>query len=267
MVRGLSAAVLVALLIVIIWFLPPWATVIGAALAAAIAGAELAALARQVGIDVHAYWTAETATLGALAFALAGTTIAADYLLALTVLAIAIGGFATTLATTAPGVNALGRSAMVILSMAYVGAPLGTLAWVRMMSGPGPLTWLIAVIALSDSAQYYTGRTLGRRKLAPVVSPGKTIEGAVGGAVIAAVAGGLLARYWLPAMPATTAALLALALAAFGMTGDLFKSLLKRSAGVKDSGTLIPGHGGVLDRVDAYLFAGPIFYVYLRFVA
>ena len=267
MVRVMSAAVLVALLIVTIWWLPWWATVALAALAAGLAGAELAGLARHVGIDVPAYWTGETATLGALTLALAGTTYAGDRLVPLVLLIVTVAGCATTLATTAPGANAFGRSGLLILSAMYVGAPLGTLAWIRLTGGPAVLTWLLAVIALSDSGQYYTGRAFGRRKLAPVTSPGKTIEGAIGGAIVAAIAGGLLAPFLMPAIGAPAAAVLALLLAIFGMTGDLFKSLLKRSAGVKDSGTLIPGHGGVLDRVDAYLFAGPIFYLYLRFVA
>lgn len=267
MVRVLSAAVLVALLVVTIWWLPPWATVALAAVAASVAAVELGALVRHLGIDVPAYWMGETAALGALAVALAGTSIADDRLPALALLAIAVSAGATTLATTAPGLNAVARPAMMLLAAAYIGAPLGTLAWIRMTSGPAAVTWLLAVIALSDSAQYYTGRAFGRHRLAPVVSPGKTVEGAIGGAVVAAIAGGLLAAWALPPLAPAAAALLALLLAGLGMTGDLFKSLLKRSAGVKDSSTLIPGHGGVLDRVDAYLFAGPAFYIFLRFIA
>jgi phosphatidate cytidylyltransferase len=267
MVRVLSAAVLVALLIVTIWWLPWWTTLALAALASALGGAELAALARPAGIDVPAYWTGEVATLGALALGLAGTGHVGDRLLPLVFLVVAVGSCATTLATTTPGPPAFGRTGMLLLALMYVGAPLGTLAWIRVTAGSAALTWLLAVIALSDSAQYYTGRSLGRRKLAPLISPGKTVEGAIGGAIVAAIAGGVLALWLLPAISAPTAAVLALLLAVFGMAGDLFESLLKRSAGAKDSSTLIPGHGGILDRVDAYLFAGPIFYLYLRFVA
>jgi len=267
MVRVMSAAVLVALLVLTIWWLPPWATVALAVIAAGLAGAELAGLISHLGIDVPKYWLGEVAALAALALALAGTDMAGDRLLGLALLVIAVAAGATTLATSTPGLQAFGRSAGMMLAATYIGAPLGTLAWVRVESGPAALSWLVAVIALSDSAQFYIGRLFGRHKLAPVVSPAKTIEGAIGGLVVAAIAGALLARLWLPGAGAPAAALLALLLAAFGMTGDLFKSLLKRSAGVKDSGTLIPGHGGVLDRVDAYLFAGPMFYIYLRFIA
>ena len=267
MVRVLSAAVLVALLVVTIWWLPWWATVALSALAAGLAGAELALLVRHVGIDVPQYWAGETAALGALTLALAGSTVAGDRLLVGAFLVIMVASCATTLATTPPGVNAIGRAGVLVFSAMYIGAPLGTLAWIRVMGGPAALTWLLAVIALSDSAQYYTGRAFGRRKLAPVVSPGKTVEGAMGGAAVAAISGAVLAWFLLPSISVLTAFVLAVLLAAFGMAGDLFKSLLKRSAGVKDSGTLIPGHGGVLDRVDAYLFAGPIFYLFLRFLA
>jgi phosphatidate cytidylyltransferase len=171
------------------------------------------------------------------------------------------------LAFARPSAETLTRIPVNMLALIYVGLPLGTLAWIRVAFGPAALTWLVAVIALSDSAQYYTGRAFGRRKLAPLISPGKTIEGAVGGLVIAAVAGGALARWAMPALPLGVAIVLALVIAMFGMAGDLFESLLKRSAGVKDSSGLIPGHGGVLDRVDAYLFAAPIFYAYVRLIA
>ena len=108
---------------------------------------------------------------------------------------------------------------------------------------------------------------LGRRKLAPVVSPGKTVEGAIGGFVIAPIAGVLIGRWAMPEIAMGATAVLAAGLAMFGMAGDLFESLLKRSAGAKDSSALIPGHGGVLDRIDAYLFAAPVFYLFLRYIA
>jgi phosphatidate cytidylyltransferase len=135
------------------------------------------------------------------------------------------------------------------------------------MYGPKVFIWLVGVIALSDSAQYYAGTLWGRRKLAPVVSPGKTVEGAIGGLVIAPIAGLLIGRWAMPQLTMLETAVLAIGLALFGMAGDLFESLIKRSAGVKDSSTLIPGHGGVLDRIDAYLFAAPVFYLFLRYIA
>ena len=124
---------------------------------------------------------------------------------------------------------------------------------------------LVATVVVSDSLQYYTGRLFGRRPLAPRVSPKKTIEGAIGGVVAAA----LFHRRGRPADPARRSRAPAwpgwgVAVALLGICGDLFESQLKRSAGMKDSSHLIPGHGGVLDRVDALLFAIPAFYLYVR---
>ena len=123
--------------------------------------------------------------------------------------------------------------------------------------------WLLTALALvwvADSGAYFAGRRFGRHKLAPVISPNKTVEGALGGVV----AGTLVALAFGWFAGATTAQLPALALVAAvtvaaSIVGDLVESLLKRQAGVKDSGDLIPGHGGVLDRVDSVLAALPVF--------
>jgi phosphatidate cytidylyltransferase len=124
---------------------------------------------------------------------------------------------------------------------------------------------LLFTIIASDTAQYYGGRLMGRRLLAPVISPKKTVEGALSGFVAGAVALPVLGQWWLPSLPAPALALVGVTLVAAGIVGDLFESLLKRSAGVKDASALIPGHGGVLDRLDSLLFAGPVFYVFLRY--
>ncbi len=91
------------------------------------------------------------------------------------------------------------------------------------------------------------------------------MEGAIGGFVGGAACFAIVGRWWLPAVPVTMRVLLGLALVALGIAGDLFESRLKRGAGLKDSSTLIPGHGGVLDRIDALLFAAPVFYVFVRY--
>ncbi len=123
--------------------------------------------------------------------------------------------------------------------------------------------WLLTALAVvwaADTGAYFVGRKFGKRKLAPRVSPNKTIEGLVGGVLAGTIVGCLMAVL----AGATTAQLPAVALVAvvavlFSVIGDLFESLLKRHAGVKDSGHLIPGHGGILDRIDGVLAALPVF--------
>jgi phosphatidate cytidylyltransferase len=155
-------------------------------------------------------------------------------------------------------------AAFIALLVMYLAAPLFMMSDVRSAYGPGALMTVIGVIIVSDSAQYYTGRAFGKRKLAPVISPKKTVEGAIGGLVIGSLAAVGFGRLWPVGL--SDAAMLAsgFALAVAGIAGDLFESALKRRAGKKDSGHLIPGHGGILDRIDSWLFAVPVFWLILR---
>jgi phosphatidate cytidylyltransferase len=104
---------------------------------------------------------------------------------------------------------------------------------------------------------------LGRHLLAPTISPKKTIEGALGGLVFGVLVMGIVGPHVLPQAGRASLAFAGITLVVLGVCGDLFESRLKRTAGMKDSSSLIPGHGGVLDRIDALLFATPAFYVYL----
>ena len=139
------------------------------------------------------------------------------------------------------------------------------LAWVFLRHGAAALVSLWALIWAADIAAYFTGRGLGRRKLAPRVSPGKTIEGAAGGILAATVWLVATALWWQGSFGALLLAhvgwaglvVAGVALAAWSIVGDLFESLLKRRAGVKDSSQLLPGHGGVYDRIDAVLPVAP----------
>ena len=154
------------------------------------------------------------------------------------------------------------RSAASAFAAAYIGLPLGMLVLVQQNFGPKGTLFLIASVVVSDTSQYYCGRAFGRRPLAPAISPKKTIEGAIGGVVCGAafiaVVGGLV--FGLSPLFTVPFGVLVVAL---GIIGDLFESRLKRASGVKDSSTLIPGHGGVLDRIDALLFVIPAFYFML----
>jgi len=156
------------------------------------------------------------------------------------------------------------RAAARFLAPWYIGMPLGMLAAIHATGGRPATLLLIATVVVSDSAQYYSGRMFGRRPLAPAISPKKTVEGAIGGAALATGFLALAGPRVLPASDVVSLALVGLAIALLGICGDLFESRLKRIAGVKDSGALIPGHGGLLDRIDALLFATPAFYLYLQ---
>lgn len=130
-------------------------------------------------------------------------------------------------------------------------------------SGRRALLFLLLCVWICDSAAYYVGSTLGRRKLAPEISPNKTIAGAVGGTLGAAGASLILQMLNLVPWSIPFAIGAGLCIAVLAQVGDLAESMVKRDAGVKDSGTLIPGHGGMMDRVDALLFTVPVFYYIL----
>lgn len=131
--------------------------------------------------------------------------------------------------------------------------------------GPGYVLMTLMFAWLADTGGYFAGRFFGKHKLYEAVSPKKTVEGFLG-AIAGALTGALLAHFWyLPTIPLLHALVLALIAGALGQLGDLGESLIKRSTGVKDSGGIVPGHGGLLDRVDALLVASAIVYLYTRF--
>ena len=265
MTRVASGAILVALLLLTIWRLPWWVTACLGVLTAVRAGVELATLSGAA-VPRAFLGTAAGVLVLAIAFSDARAPVVVDHLLIGTLAALVLS--AGLLALTAPpaGQATFARVGTLTFAPVYLGVPIGLLVWVHLVAGPATLTWLLAVIAVSDSAQYYVGRKLGRRPLAPIISPAKTIEGAIGGLVVSSAAAVAAAAYLLPGVPPLVAGLVAVLLAAAGMAGDLFESLLKRSAGAKDSAALIPGHGGVLDRIDSYLFAAPLYYLLLTYV-
>ena len=161
-----------------------------------------------------------------------------------------------------PGGNDTGaktrNAAMLVLCTVYIGGLLSL--YPRTLSLPRGEYWVllgILTVAAGDTFAYFAGRMFGRRKLAPLVSPNKTVEGALGGLFGSVAVCVVFARYFLPLVPAWYAVLSGAAIGICGQGGDLFESLLKRAAGVKDSGAILPGHGGVFDRADAILAASP----------
>ena len=127
------------------------------------------------------------------------------------------------------------------------------------------LLFALVIVWAGDTSAFYGGRALGKKKLAPVVSPNKTVEGALCGVVGGMVAGVIYVQVFSLSLPFLLTLLMGALAGAVGILGDLTESYLKRWGGVKDSGTLIPGHGGLLDRVDSVLFAVPIVYYFLLF--
>src|SRR5262249_22607440 len=141
----------------------------------------------------------------------------------------------------------------------YVGGGLGAMILLRRDAGTDGPAYVVLALCFawaSDTGAYFAGRFLGRHKLYEAVSPKKTVEGGLGG-LAASVASALVAHFWfLPSLPLLDGLLLAIVAGGLGQAGDLGESLIKRAFGVKDSGGIVPGHGGLLDRVDALLVAG-----------
>lgn len=154
---------------------------------------------------------------------------------------------------------------LAILLIGFGGAALQGLAWLE--QGISPILWLILVVCANDIAAYFGGSSIGGPKLAPALSPSKTLSGSLSG-ILVGVLTGVLGRALIDIeLEPIPVAVLALVLVLVAQTGDLAKSYLKRLHEVKDSSNLLPGHGGVLDRLDALLAAAPFFYVWLTYFA
>ena len=150
-------------------------------------------------------------------------------------------------------------------TLAFLYIPFLLMHLVMLRQTPYGVQWLLVimlVVMTNDSAAYYVGSAFGKTRLYPLVSPKKSVEGSLGG-LAGSVCGAFLAKFtFFPQLSLVDVFAMALVIGALGQVGDLFESLLKRSFGVKDSGTIFPGHGGVLDRLDSILFAAPATYYY-----
>lgn len=188
--------------------------------------------------------------------------------------ALTAGGWLFTVFVVAAGVQMVrewdglcphgGTKLHKLMGAFYVAVPCGSLIWLRCVAFPGEagykaVLYLLLVVCATDIGAYFAGRRIGGPKLAPTISPSKTWAGLAGGVVCAAIMGAVCATFT-PYPPSLIACMdLGALLALVAQGGDLFESWMKRRAGVKDSGTLIPGHGGILDRVDGLIFTVPLF--------
>jgi len=162
----------------------------------------------------------------------------------------------------------LPTSAIPVFGVLYVAGLGAFIISLRMIESDIPmlaaklLTLFFVIVFAGDTFAYYTGRTIGRHKLAPHISPGKTVEGAIGGLFGNALAAVIAHYTFFPELPLAHAIPLGVVMGTFGILGDLAESMLKRGAHIKDAGKMIPGHGGLLDRLDSMVFNAPILYYY-----
>lgn len=162
------------------------------------------------------------------------------------------------MASRVPPASALAGAASTIFGIVSIALPATAMCLLRGRS-PRVVLMLLLIVWVCDSSAYYFGRMFGRRPLAPMVSPKKTWEGSIGGLVGATLFGAAAGTWWfLPELGPVRGALAGALVSTAGQIGDLVESLWKRGAGVKDSGTFLPGHGGFYDRIDSLLFAAPV---------
>jgi phosphatidate cytidylyltransferase len=265
MKRHLSAAVFLPVFLVIVLRGPAWALAVLVALAAAFAMVELSRMAERCGLVVQRPLALPLGMAASLLF-LTPERVGDGMLLLVVVAAAAslLGGLFQ------PGrpAETMSSSAATLFTVFYPGVLMSFLVGLRTAEGEMGrqlLLFLMAVIWMSDAGGYYVGKALGRHKLCPSISPNKTVEGALGGIVFGVLAALGWRAWFLPEL-SPLAPLFAAALVVVGILGDLGESVMKRGAGVKDTAALVPGHGGVLDRVDSLLLAAPLFYYTYRWI-
>lgn len=158
-------------------------------------------------------------------------------------------------------------SSVVLLGVFYIGWLLGHLIWLRGLTGGRSLLFFLLLVTWSgDAGAYYVGRAAGKRRLYPSVSPNKTVEGALGGWLTSVCVALISKPLFLPFLTVGDVLFLGMILGIAGQVGDLVESMFKRSAGIKDSGRLIPSHGGILDKVDSLAFNAPVLVYYLKWM-
>lgn len=260
--RLLTALVLVPAVIGLLFFAPWWGFLALAVVAAALSAYELSGMLFEGDLPMRASFTLLClATLGGVRFG-AGPQVIATFAL------IPLLGLLAGLSRPDPIETAAARLGWLIAGPVYIGGLLGTITLLHTVDNGGAWVFLAMILAFfSDTGGYFAGRFFGRHKLYPLVSPKKTVEGAIGGVLLAVVGAVVVCFTILPQLPLLHAILLATVASFLGQLGDLCESLIKRSTGVKDSGAILPGHGGLLDRVDALLFTGPVTWAYVVFWA
>jgi phosphatidate cytidylyltransferase len=259
--RLLTAAVVSPLLLLLLFRGPSWGFFVLVFVATGIASRELFRMTHPEDLVSQVLLISITLSLS-LGMYLYESDVRA--LLTLTMAVVLIGPLITLFRIGRMETAAL-RAMAGVAGPLYIGGTLATLAMLRRDTGEWGAGYVLMTLMfawLADTGGYFFGRFFGKTKLYEAVSPKKTRAGFVG-ALVGAAAGASLASFWyLPSLPIAHSLPLAIVAGGLGQLGDLVESLLKRSTGIKDSGSIVPGHGGLLDRVDALLFASPLVYLY-----
>lgn len=264
MKRILTAVLLIPPLLYILLWAPPWAFLI-LALAASFAGVhEILGIAKRHQFNLYR----PICYIGTV-IAIVSFYPAVPGGLWWSLLLIPMIGVAAVL-RGAPGPKTFNEISGTVMTVIYLGLSAGSVVGLRVVSpdyvGRSWVFFVLLVITLGDTGALYAGRVFGKHRLAPNISPKKTVEGLVGGTVASVAAAVAFGTLVIPGLDAFRAVILGLVLGLLGVVGDLFESLLKRSVDIKDTSSLIPGHGGILDRIDSLLFAAPALLLYVRFI-
>jgi phosphatidate cytidylyltransferase len=281
--RVLTALILIPIVIALVLFTPTWAVALATAIITILALREYFALCDAIGHRAYRVWTIfcsflllaqtwrSTRPFAFLAVISQGTSavshrIAATYSSASLFFLFVLGLTVLTLFTRRPLVETLPAAGISSSAFLLVAFPLSFAVRLHGISQQGPrlLLFVLAITWAADTTAYFVGRAIGKHPLAPHISPKKTWEGSIG-----SLAGSLVIAYafsfWIK-IPIPHLLAMAILGNIAGQMGDLLESAYKRSAGVKDSGALLPGHGGVLDRIDALILAIPVIWYYLVLV-
>ena len=259
--RVYTALIGIPIVYAIIRYLPPWGLTLLVVIGAAIALLELTRMG---------FGDRRNPALTGLGLGLTALLIVRPHWM-LPLDAILLPGLACVLLAMLGSSHAISSrfhdATVAIFGPLYIGLTLGTLVSTRALpSGEWLIVFIAVVTWASDIGAYYAGTLWGRHPLAPSISPKKSIEGLAGGLALALVVA-LLTQIWLvPQLPALHALVLGILMTGTGLIGDLCESAMKRAVGVKDSGGILPGHGGMLDRLDSLLFTAPTFYYYVTLV-
>lgn len=271
--RALSTAVLLPVFVWAVVYAPAWVFVVMVCAIAGLGQWEFLEMFRRSGMPVRSAvaivgGVAVTASFGVPGLAAVGgpvgTTFGLPGLAPIALTLTALGILASALPAGGGAPAAWQPAAIGVAGVVYVNWLIGHALSLRHL--PAGLDWVLLLVWVTwvgETTAYAVGSTLGRHKLAPTISPGKTIEGAVAQLVISPAAA-LVVQPWLgPALGTLEAIGIGLVLGVVGQVGDLVESALKRSLGTKDTGRVIPGHGGVLDRIDGLLFNTPVLFYYV----